>query len=69
MRKTSRWVLPGFIALSLAGGLWAGPAADAPAAKPRARGKIEWLSAKEAFEKAKEKETRRWVLIYKKYPS
>ena len=29
---------------------------------------IKWLSAKEAFRKAKDKKTKRWVLVYKEWP-
>ena len=30
---------------------------------------IKWLSAKEAFEKATNEKSSRWVLIYKEWPS
>jgi hypothetical protein len=30
---------------------------------------VQWLPAKEAFEKAKEGKPSRWVLIYKEWPS
>ena len=29
---------------------------------------IKWLSSKEAFKKANDKETARWVLLYKMWP-
>ena len=29
---------------------------------------IEWLSSKDAFRKAKDPKTSRWVLIYKEWP-
>ena len=29
---------------------------------------IKWLSSKAAFEKAKDKKTARWILVYKEWP-
>jgi len=29
---------------------------------------IKWMSSKEAFEKARDEKTARWVLVYKEWP-